>query len=72
MPRTISTNPTLMKKAVENVQKHPTLTVPEAMQLAGFLPEHAATHRGSSPTVLFYVNDVVPVPPDKAPRGVWP
>lgn len=39
MPRTSSTDRTLVEKAVENVQKHPTLTVPEAMQLAGFPPE---------------------------------
>ena len=39
MPRTSSADPMLVKKAVEKLQKHPTLTVPEAMQLAGFLPE---------------------------------
>lgn len=39
MPRTSSADSTLVKKAVEKLQKHPTLTVPEAMQLAGFPPE---------------------------------
>ena len=39
MPRTSSADSTLVKKAVEKLQKHPALTVPEAMQLAGFPPE---------------------------------
>ena len=39
MPRTSSADPALVKAAVEKLQKHPTLTVSEAMQLAGFLPE---------------------------------
>jgi hypothetical protein len=39
MPQISSADPTLVKIAVGNVQKHPTLTVLEVMQLAGFLPE---------------------------------
>ena len=39
MPRTSSANPALVKKAVEKLRKHPTLTVSEVMQLAGFPPE---------------------------------
>ena len=34
MPRTSSTDPALVKTAVEKLQKHPTLTVSEAMTVA--------------------------------------
>ena len=45
MNPTSSADPALVKAAVEKLQKHPMLTVSEAMQLAGFPPEREKVER---------------------------
>jgi len=51
MPRTSSADPALVKAAVEKLQKHPTLSVSEAMQLAGF-PEDQVKCRSTQKSVI--------------------